>query len=363
MRVQTGITQSRISSAFFSMRRVSHYTDYLAALLHARRSRMAEGERLDVLCRSKSLAEFFREIFPNSEFGGILDFQRELVQELIDELSDFRAHMSGPEADLLDRTLVRFQVENLKVLIRICLKKASIDEASGYLVSLPRGLTLDTQRLAVAETMEDFIRSTPKGILRQCLRKSLELYEDYTGPFFFEASLDCGFFQGLVESLERLSREDREIIKPMIYQEVDIFHLMLIARGKYYYNLASDMLLPLHVSGTRITNALFIAMINDVDLVTSADRVAERVLDTMILKQGSSDGSASIDTLMLESLAWKRYLRLANQAFRKGNIGLGVIMGYTGLRRIEVANLIAISEGIRSGMTPEAIREHLIPRA
>jgi len=44
-------------------------------------------------------------------------------------------------------------------------------------------------------------------------------------------------------------------------------------------------------------------------------------------------------------------------------MGLGAIVGYAGLRRVEVANLITISEGIRGGMAAEAIRGRLIPRA
>ena len=59
-------------------------------------------------------------------------------------------------------------------------------------------------------------------------------------------------------------------------------------------------------------------------------------------------------------LPWKRFLRLANLAFRQSHIGLGAIVGYTGIRRIEVANLITISEGIRKGMAPETIRARLI---
>ena len=194
--------------------------------------------------------------------------------------------MSGPGADLLDWTLVRFQVENLKVLIRACLTKAPIEELYGHLVSLPRELALDNQGLAEAESPEDFVRLVPKGLLRENLEKALEIYRDYPRPFFFEAALDRGYFQGLVARTEELSQEDREIVKPMVYQEVDIFHLMLVARGKFHYNLTPEMLRPLHVAGTRITRALFAAMLNDPDLYTSAGRVAERVLDAAPFEHG-----------------------------------------------------------------------------
>jgi vacuolar-type H+-ATPase subunit C/Vma6 len=43
-------------------------------------------------------------------------------------------------------------------------------------------------------------------------------------------------------------------------------------------------------------------------------------------------------------------------------MGLGAVIGYAGLRRVETANLITLSEGIRTGMTAEAMRARMIPR-
>jgi V/A-type H+/Na+-transporting ATPase subunit C len=336
--------------------------DFLAARLHARRSRMAETKRLDDLCRIRTLPEFLNTVFPDSEINGVLDFQCLLVHELIGELSGFCTNMSAPGSDLFDWMLVRFQVENLKVLIRACLAKTPVKEFDRYLISLPVGLSLDTQGLVAAESLEGFVRLVPKGLLRENLERALEIYSDYLRPFFFEAALDRGYFQGLLARMEKLSQEDREIIKPMFCQEVDIFHFMLITRGKFHYNLTSDLLLPLHVSGTRIPSALFTAALNDPDIYTSVIRIAQRMFDIVPFEQRLNDGSMPVVLSLLEGLAWKRFLCLANIAFRKSHMGLGTIMAYVGLRRVEIANLITISEGIRNGITAETIRGRLIPR-
>jgi vacuolar-type H+-ATPase subunit C/Vma6 len=42
-------------------------------------------------------------------------------------------------------------------------------------------------------------------------------------------------------------------------------------------------------------------------------------------------------------------------------MGLGAVIAFTALRRVELANLITISEGIRNGMEAAAIRTRLIP--
>lgn len=362
MRVQTSVADSGAPSFIASTRHIANDPDFLTARLHARHSRMAEAEKLDVLCHIRSLPEFFSIIFPKSEIKQNLDFQRLLLHELIGEISGFRAYMSGPGADLLDWMLVRFQMENLKVLMRACLTKAPIEETEGHLISLPMELMLDTGRLAAAESPEDFIRLLPRGLLRENLAKALEIYRDYPRTFFFEAVLDRYYFQGLLARMEKLSQEDREIVRPMVCQETDIFHLMLVVRGKFHYSLTLEMLRPLHVAGARISRGLFTAMLNDPDIYTSVDRVAKRVLDTMPFEHGTNDGTTAIDASVFESLSWNRFFRLAGTAFRKSHMGLGAIIGYAGLRRVEAANLITISEGIRIGMAAETIRRHLIPR-
>ena len=360
MRVQTTVADPTTVSTIASTRRIVKNLDYLAARLHGRRSRMAEGERLDGLCRLRSLQEYFRMIFPETEFTGVLDFQRRLLHELIDELSRLSSYMGGPGADLVDWMLVRFQVENLKLLIRVFLTKTPVEEMYGLFAPLSGKLALDIQGFAAAQSLEDICRLVPKGILRYNLGKALEIYRDHPRPFFFEAALDRGYFQGLITRMEQLSQEDREIVRPIIYQEVDIFNLMLVLRGKFHYNLPIDMLKPLHVASSKISREIFSDMLNDPDMDTSAGRVAERVLDITPSGEGLKDRSIVADVSTLEGLAWKRFLRLANLAFRKSHMGLGAIIGYVGLRRVEVANLITVSEGIYNTMTAENIRRRLI---
>ena len=141
----------------------------------------------------------------------------------------------------------------------------------------------------------------------------------------------------------------------MLHQEVDRFHLRLVARGRFGYGVAPELLLPLHVAGTRIPRRRFTAMLNDATLSAAARRAVGRALDAL--------PGEPVDAAALEVEAWHRFLRLANRAFRGGPVGLGAVVGYVGLRRVEVANLITLAEGLRAGVTAEALRARLTPRA
>ena len=335
--------------------------DYCAALVHGRRSRMAEGPRLAALCRIQGLQEFTRTVFPGPEMG-LVDFQRRSAGELVRELSALREHLPWAGSMLLGRVLVRFRVENLKIFIRACLARPAVADISKYLVPLPKDMALDDQGMAAAESIDGLIPLVPKGVLRESLKEALETYRDHPGPFFLEAALDRGYFQGLLAGVEALPREDREIVTPMVRQEVDIFHLMLLLRGRFHYGLARELLLPLHVAGAGISRALFIEMLDAQDLHACVDRAAGWVFDGTPPEDGSKSGSetAAFDAAAFERLAWKRFLRLANLAFRRSHMGLGAVIGYAGVRRMETANLITISEGVRKGMDGATILARLI---
>jgi len=301
--------------------------DYLAARLHGRRSRMAEAERLDALCRTRSVAELSRALLAGTELQAAADLQRRLVQDLVRELAGFRGHAGGAGSRLIEWMLVRFQVENLKVLARGFATRASLD---------------------------DFAAHVPRGPLRKGFLQAAAIYRDQPRPFFLEAALDRAWFAELLARAGAVSDEDEEVIRALVRQEADIFHLMLAARGRFHYGLAPELLLPLHVAGTNIPRGRFAAMLADSDLATAAGRIVGRVIDSL---------PPEVDAEALEALAWNRFARLANRAFRRSHIGLGAVVGYVGLRRVEIANLITLSEGIRAGVASEAIRARMTPRA
>ena len=359
MRVRIAVTEPGPASTRLSVRDL----DFLTARLHGRRSRMAEAERLDTLCRIRNLPEFVQMALPGSEAASASDFQRETLNGLVKELSGFLMHVSGSGVRFLEWALVRFQVENVKVLLRVLITRTHVGDIQQFIVPLPRELALKIQGLAESESFEDFFRLAPKGPIRKSLEKALEIYQDHPQPFFFEAVLDQVYFQELMDRTEKLPREDRETIKPVVCQEVDIFHLMLALRGKFHYGLSTEVLLPLHVRGTRIPMPVFAEMLGDADVYTAAGRAVGRAVDALPPEAAPGEGSrAACDYgAMVERLAWGRFLRLANLAFRRSHIRLGAVYGYAGLRRMEAANLTTISEGIEKGVDIEAIRAHLVP--
>jgi vacuolar-type H+-ATPase subunit C/Vma6 len=328
--------------------------DFTSARLRARRSRLAEAERLDELCRLRSLSELSRALFGESHAGTPADLQRRLVAEQAAELRQVAAWGDGSAGRLVEWLTVRYTLENLKVLARGFVTRAPLDEVRAHLATVQGQPALDVAGMIQADGVETFAAGIPLKPLRSAVRQAAEAYHAAPSAFVIESALDHGYFTELQARLADLDDEDRAGVAELCFQEIDLFHLMLVTRGKFQYGLRPELLLPLHVPGTRLNHDRLAAMLAASDVTAAAARAVGAVVD--LLPQGD------VDAVTLEVLAWHRYLRLATSAFRRGLLALGVVAAYGALRRIELANLITLSEGIRVGVEADVIRRRLIPR-
>lgn len=334
--------------------------DYLATRLHARRSRMAEAERLDALCALRAVPDLGRAVRPEWDSQTAVNFQRRLLLDLVQEFSFCLRHLDGAGHELVRWMQSRFQIENLKVLLRGFLNHTPLDAVQEHLVSLPRELTLDAQALLDAENVDAFAQCLPAGWLRKQFQTAVDARRDESSAFFLEAALDAGYFQELLVRVERLPAAEKELIEPLARQQVEMFHLMLVVRGKFNHGLAAESLTRLPVSGNGA--ARFKAMLAAPDVSTASKLSLGHAFDELPAARVTGEAAGPLDPAILEVLGWRRFLRLANGAFRRSHLGLAAVVGYLEIRRVEVTNLITLSEGIRTGVSAEKIRTRLIPR-
>lgn len=326
--------------------------DYLAARLHGRRSRLAEGDRLESLSRLKTLATLAQVILPDTVVKTVPDLQRLMVAGLINEMADFLRQLTGARARLMAWMLTSFQITNLKLIIRGIHSRTPPELLALHLITLPGELSMNTEALTKAPSWEALLPLLPEDLPGRMMRDALIESGNHREPFFIETRLDQYFFQEELSRVHKLPPDERDQVVALVTQEIDLFHLMLVLRGRFHYDLDPNALAVLHVDGTRLTRPLFEAMLSAPTLLAAASLTVGLVLDAL---------PASVNASTLEALAWARYLKIAKRIFRQNLTGFGLIAGYIAFRRIEVANLITLSEGIRAQLGDEPIRLHMIP--
>jgi len=325
--------------------------DFLAANIHGRRSRMAEGDRLDALARLRTVPDLVRALLPDA--AGIVtsaDLQRRLVRDVAAELAALASYLGGPAGELLGWVRTRFELENLKVLARGFAGGLAPDVVRLHLIALPGMPAPDPKPFVQAPDFQAFVALVPEGPLRDGAARSADLYHNHPGSFALEAGLDRGYLAELRERARRVP--DREYVRGVVRQEVQTFQMMLGARGRFTWGLKAEDLAPF-----GLVRGPFERMLAARDVAEVARMAVGQAIDAL-----PAGGEEDITAVALEALAWDRYWRLANWTFRRSHMGLGAVVAYTALRRVELANLIRVSEGIRLGMGTDAIRRLLIPR-
>ena len=327
--------------------------DYVAAVLHGRRSRMAEGERLAGLCAGRSIGELARALYGETAIASAVELQKRLILDRATELLELGKKLEGPAAGLLGWMAVRFQVENLKVLARGLASHTPPSEVQGHLVPLPGDLAVDARALAAGAAVETLVEVIKQPALRDAVVAALPLVRAHPRSFFLEAALDRGYFTELLARAEAVAGDDREDVLTLVRQEIDLFHLALVVRGKFHYALPAEQVTPFYVPGAALRWKDFRAMLAAADLAEAAAKAVRLVIDK---------APQTADAAALERAAWDRYHRLAAAIFRRSQTGLGLLVAYVVLRRVELANLIAASEGIRAGMSVDDLRRRMVPR-
>ena len=335
--------------------------DFLSALVHGRRSRLAEGSRLDELCRLRTVAELVQAIAPEMHGSAVAGLQRRLVSNLAKELANVADYLGDDRgARVVEWLGARLQAENLKVLARGVATGKPLAELQEFIVPLATPFAIDLEGLAGSDSVETFIGRVPSAPLRNGLQAAAPVYDRSRKSFFLEAGLDKGY---LVELLERVGRvRQGEGLKQLADQETDMFHLALAARGRLLYGLEAEELALFHVEGAKVSPGVFGAMVAAATAGELASLAATRVIDPLPALKAAEGREGALTPAALEVLALERFHRLANRIFRRTPVGLDVVAAYVALKRIELANLITLSEGIRAAAAPEAIRRRLIPR-
>jgi vacuolar-type H+-ATPase subunit C/Vma6 len=337
--------------------------DYLAARLHGRRGRMAEGERLAAFCGLRSVQALAREVVPGTNVGSAAALQRTLVQRLAGEIGFLAPQLGRSAGALLHWMLGRFHVENLKLCLRALLTGAPLSAAQPYLIPLPSMWKPSVQSLWSVKSLNELVRILPGSLLRRSVEKGLSVQTDSPRPFFIEAALDQAYLSELLVRADRLPGEDRQLVRPLATQEADTFQLLLVARGRFLYGLESQSLVSFHVRGAAISPDRWRAMLAEASLRTAAEHAVGKAFDRLPSESGGKgDAAGQLDPAALEVVAQERLVRLANRAFRRSHMGVAAVVAYVTLRRAEVANLITLSEGLRASIAEGTLRQRLAPQ-
>ncbi len=348
---------------------VSKYS-FANAKIRTRLSSLLPRETITKLLEARDLAEFhavlvgtpYEAVFAKPEAAADPKLaERLLVEEEVQWHADIIKALKNRERSLIATMLERYELENLKVALRIR-EGDRAKEDLAYVVRKPLPHNLPLEGIATARTLEDVFPYLVNTPYLAPLKKSLEGCRQKCTLFPAEIALELDFYRRIKERIEALSRADRPVARKLIGIEIDLRNIGWLLRLKFYYGVPSgeliDFLIP---GGYRLTSyqlrrAFMPDSVKDVLTVLSLI-ILEREfgLAADLLRNEEEIGKL----YFIEVILSKYMLIEIRKIFEGYPFTIGTVLGYLIMKRVEIQNLITILNGKVLNLDKPDIERHL----
>lgn len=265
-----------------------------------------------------------------------------------DRVSMFSRMLGKKEKDVVDSYLLKLDIEKVMEILAEKIAQKKHKEKEYYASPFSK---VDYDELLVLETIDDCIDI----LLEEPLNLEhlyVDLWSKYRKLYILEMGLLSSYYARLIERIDRLSREDKELISDMVGTDIDIMNIS-IALGPILYGYSPGLI-----------NKMFIPFRYKVSTETLKETY--KVEAKTILKIVPKDYEQIVeyflvgDDIRARVLAQRLILRKMLLILPRAPISFAYVFGILRLFEFEYRNLNTIAGGIESGLGPEKIRQLII---
>jgi len=326
--------------------------DFIVAKVRGMRGNLYEGERLRRLCEFSSIEDLAARLAPHEPIGSAVALQRSLTARHVDELHRILRHLDGWEAEMLTWMLRRHQVENLKVLLRAWAAKAGVETLAAYTVELPPPLDLPMKKLAASASMEELVAAIPVERIKEGALLGLGDFEESGRLFFIEAGMDKAYLNELHNVAGQAAGDTRAHVLKLVMLELDIYNVMSVIRALFNYSIIFNKIRPfLAPFGASVA----MNIVDDVRNAPDPDTAASLIPASLTGRH-----NRPLSANEVESAMWNTLYHVANRLYYTAVLDFGAVAAFHYVKRIELANLVRISECVRYGESGDTVRHKLM---
>ena len=163
--------------------------------------------------------------------------EQRIISQLLDETTVLIRPLAGSERNFLLYWTERFEIGNLKTLLR---GKMTGERPAVLLTRLtPMGAfgRLDIQDLAHAEDVGELLRRLETSPYAEVVRPARRAFEESHDPFILDAALDRSYYEGLEHRAQPLEHAAGISFRNLMGSLIDRINLVWLLRYRFNYNL------------------------------------------------------------------------------------------------------------------------------
>ncbi len=263
----------------------------------------------------------------------------------------------GPRA-LLDWHWRRFEVDNLKTVLRAVHHRASAEALEATLIPLGPGSRLPWRALGESSSVPALVERLQGTFYGPVLEQALDTYRREGQLFVLEVALDLAYFGRLLRLIAQLGGRDRQEARRFLGFWVESQNLLWAYRYRIYAGLSPEEILnyTLH-RGLRVDAAA----VREIALGAPLAEMVARFWDGAIPGLEQLQERPEPEALPLLELLFQRHLhRMAQSTLDKYSLHLGIVLAFQVLLFDEIQDLVTLIEGKAAGWSQEQIQPYLI---
>lgn len=329
------------------------------AKIRAMLSQLVQPVVLEKMCQAADCAEAlellrqtpYAPVLPPT--GGTHEDMRRIERALVrcDIQTCRKVHdilSSKPEKEFILLLLQRYEIEELKVFLRLWHRKTPVI-IEDFLIQPQICFEIDFQRLIAGQSIEELILLLDHTPYKQALMRSWQAYKQKHSVFYLEAALDLDYYQRLNAAIERFSSVDRGIARRIMGIEIDIQNINWLIRLRKYYSLGIGEMLEWFVpGGAWITKEHVRGLYVSDGLGTVAESVS--LGPYAPVKELIEDNPAAMEPFLYAYLGQEVRKALGGFPFT-----IGTVLGYLMLQHRQTQTIVSVLNAKQLGWRPEQI--------
>jgi vacuolar-type H+-ATPase subunit C/Vma6 len=349
---------------------LSQTTRYAAVLAKtgAEKSKLLSEAKIKSLVESKNLAAFVSQLRDTSYQSQIAKvplpvttrkLERAFNENLIEAYVKMIKNSPRNAASYLSIYVLRFEVENLKTLIKATNAELSTEEKlSRIYFSAEDYLKKRTmlEEAAKASTIKQMSNSIKSSVYASAISRGLQSYEENGSTSALDILLDKVFYENLYDGYENLPRKERPHVYFYAAMENDGFTILTVLRGKILNYDANWLRTAIPSKNFKLTSETVDALLMAAEF-ESALKVAQDTFYGKFFTKGQNPQ----ETIANAEKAFKKAVFQHAKAATIGEIfNVGAPLAFMMLKEAEVHNLIAASAGVEGGVNMEYIQNQML---
>ncbi|MHB8102994.1 MAG: V-type ATP synthase subunit C [Methanosarcina sp.] len=256
---------------------------------------------------------------------------------------------SGELNYLITAYLKRYEIWNIKTLLRGKLYNASVEDLLEFLIAAGQFTYTFLSELASKATYQEIVEALRKTEYYPVLQQF-----DGTNLAHIENELDKVYYSNLFEAIGEPKSKDRKLIAKFVKLEVDVKNLSNLFRLKRAGVEQSDEIMPLMIEGGLELKPEKLAPLPYDDFVNSLQKTQYWDAISSFIDQETASLTA------LEGRLIRYYLESATTYSHASPISIVPVMDYIIHKNNEVNNLRIIFRGKEAGLDDNLIKDQLV---